>query len=269
MNKVDFWDRLIEEVTPFLTIGKELMEEITDSLEQNNIELTHLADYESLPPTIKSSIGEILNKALNSIEQSDQITQLIQSKDVYIALVEMLEKEIKKPNNNSKLIKSVLIQQMQEVIKVSVTTTVMNLNDWKGYIDSLKETQEIEHPIEYVYHKLRNQGVPKDKIEIQNFFYNKYSWSEIESLLAEAKEYLDLANEHRNTTQKKGQGMTRFILDFILKWQNEGYMKNVQSIYPFIHCLEEYWNCQINLGTRQGVERSYKQRTIFKGQLIR
>lgn len=269
MNKIDILDRLIEDITPFLTIGKQLLEDITSRLEQSNLDLDHLADYESLSPTIKKTIEEVLTDALTSIEQTDNITHLIQSKDVYISLVEILEEEIKKQSNNKRLIKSVLIQQMQEVINASISTATMNLNDWKAYIDSLKEAQEVEHPIEHVYHKLRNQGVPKEKVEIQSFFYNKYSWTEIESLLTEAKEYLDLANEHRNTTQKKGQGMTRLILDFILKWQHEGYMKNVHTIYPFIQCLEQYWNCQINLGTRQGLERSYKQRTMFNGQLIK
>lgn len=269
MNKDDFWDKLAEEVTPFLTIGKQLLEEVTDSLEKANINIEYLVDYGSLSPTVKKAMKEILNNALNRVEQTDKITHLIESRDIYISLVELLEKEIKKLSNNERLIKSILIQQMQEVMNASMATSTMNLNDWKTFINSLKETQEIEHPIEYVYHKLRNQGIPKEKVEIQSFFFNKHPWTEIERLLTEAKEYLNLANEHRNTTQKKGQGMTKLILDFILKWQKEGYMKNVHSIYPFVQCLEQHWNYEIYLGTRQGLERNYKQRALFNGQLIK
>ncbi len=260
MNKIDFWDSLINDVTPFLEIGKQLLDDINNAVTIANIDYVHFTDYTCLPTSLKDSIGLAIQKVISKAANVNKLSLLIQSKDIYISVIKMLEVEFINSKKDDKLIRSVLITQIQNVMNASISASTMNLNDWKIYIDSIKETQDIDYPIEYAYRKLCKQDLLKEKVEIKNFFYNIHPWPEIEKLLSEAKESLCLANEHRNTTSKRGQGTTRLIIDFIFKWQTNGYMKNVHRIYPFIQCLNEYWNNELNLGTRQGVERSYKQR---------
>lgn len=260
MNKIDFWNSLINDVTPFLEIGKQLLDDINNAITTSKIDLEHFKDYTCLPPSLKKTIGLTIQKVISTTANANKVSLLIQSKDIYISVIEILESEFRKLGKDNKLVKSILITQIQDIMNASISTSTMNFNDWKAYIDSTKEAQGIDYPIEHAYHKLRNQELFKKKVEIKSFFYNIHPWPDIEKLLSEAKDNLRLANEHRNTTQKRGQGMTRLIIDFILKWQTNGYMKNVHRIYPFIQCLNEYWNGELNLGTRQGLERNYQQR---------
>lgn len=256
----DFWEHLITKIEPIMYVGENLMEETTLLIEKYQIGLTSITDWKSLPIGFRNELQSCIRSLTEHISAIPLIGGLLEADVVYLCVFEELEIQFSRLDKNDVAARTYLLHLMEEVMDSSISTGTMKLSDWHGLLEKRKKATRVENAGEYVYKKLCAEYDAREKMCVYDFFYNKTSQAEIDGLLCKAKDSLLLAFAHRGKTKKRGQGMSRFIIDCIHQWQNAELMKPLKSVFPFCQCLQQYWNNEINLGTRQGLEATYKQR---------
>lgn len=257
----NYWEHLIQEIEPMMNIGESILEETMTLVEKYHIDLSAEAEWEKLSDSFKDELQSCISSKTHTMPNNILFNEFVRSSSMFQMVVDKLEVQYSKLKKNDTSARSLLQNLMQEVMSTSIALNIMSLEDWHEIIMSKKESYQVDDVTGYVYKKLSDLLKPKEEICIYDFFYNKTKQDEIDKLLNEAKCCLLLAFTHRELTKKRGQGMSRFIIDYIHKWQNEGLMKPLKSIFPFCLCLQQYWNNEINLGTRQGLEAIYKQKS--------
>lgn len=253
-----FWEHLVEEIEPLMQLGESLINETLPLVDKYNVDLNSV-DWEELPATLQNEIRSCIVSLTDDIPDGS-LFSLLQTDVLYQSVFEKLEAQYARLDKKDISSRTFLLHLMEEVMGSSISPGTMKLSDWHELLEKRKETSRVENAGEYVYKKLCIVLQSADKINIYDFFYNKTSPEEIDRLLGETKDSLLLASTHRRQTKKRGQGMSRFIINCIHSWQDEGLMKPLKSIFPFCQCLQTYWKDEINLGTRQGLEATYKQR---------
>lgn len=255
-----FWSNLIKKIEPMMCIGQSLLEEIVSLVEKYHIDLNSEIEWEELPIDFKSSLQTSISTKLNAIPCELILDEYMRAGNIFLVVVDMLETQHAKVKKINTTARSFLQNLIYEVMNVSITSKAMNLEDWRESIRSKKEAYQVDDVIEYAYKKLSDQFKQQVEISIYDFFYNKTSPEDIDKLLSQARDSILLAFTQRGLTGKRGHGMSRFIIDYIHRWQDDGLMKPLKSIFPFCQCLQLHWDNNINLGTRQGLEVMYKQR---------
>lgn len=265
MNYMDiehsnFWENLVKEIEPIMDVGEDLLEETISLVERYHIDLSSELNWDELPDAFKNALQVSISNNLNTMSNDLMLNEFIRSGSMFQTVVDMLEVQHSKLERNDTTARSFLQNLIREVMSVSISSKAMNLDNWSEIISNKKEAYQVDDVTEHAYKKIANQLKPRMEICIYDFFYNKYSPDEIDKWLGETKNNLLLASIHREHTKKRGQGMSRFIIDYIHHWQDAELMKPMRSVFPFCQCLQQYWNNEINLGTRQGLEALYKQR---------
>ena len=262
MNNIEysaFWEHLVEEIEPLMQLGESLINETLPLIEKYNVDLNSVMDWEELPATLQNEIRSCIVSLTDDMPDSS-LFSLLQTDVLYQNVFEKLEAQYARLDKKDISSRTFLLHLMEEVMNCSISSGAMKLSDWQELFENRKEASRVENAGEYVYKKLCIVLQPAGKLNIYDFFYNKTLPEEIDRLLGETKDSLLLAATHRGQTKKCGQGMSRFIIDCIHRWQDEELMKPLKSVFPFCQCLQTYWNNEINLGTRQGLEATYKQR---------
>lgn len=255
-----FWEHLAEEIEPLMQIGETLLNEALLSVEKYGIDLVAETDWEKLPAAFQDELRSRIISLVNNMPTFSLPVRLLQNGGLYQSIFENLEVQYDRLDRKDASARTFLLNLMEEVMSGSIASGAMQLSNWYKLLEKRKEASRVENVGEYVYKKLCAALLPGETVSIYDFFYNKTSTNEIDRLLNEARDSLLLASTHRGQTKKRGQGMSRFIIDCIHRWQDVGLMKPLKSVYPFCQCLQQYWNDEINLGTRQGLEATYKQR---------
>lgn len=255
----DFWEHLVEEIEPLMRLGESLINETQSLVEKYNVDLTSIMDWEMLPAALQNEIRSYIVSLTDDMTGSS-LLGLLQTDVLYQSIFEKLETQYARLDRKDLSSRAFLLHLMSEVMESSISSGTMKLSDWHELLEERKEASRVENVGEYVYKKLCIVLRPEKQISIYDFFYNKTSLEDIDRLLCETKDSLLLASMHRRQTKKYGQGMSRLIIDCIYRWQDDGLMKPLKSVFPFCQCLQTYWNDEINLGTRQGLEATYKQR---------
>lgn len=256
----DFWEHLIKKIEPIMCVGENLVEETTLLAEKYHIDLTLITDWKDLPVGLRTELQSCIGSLTEHIPAIPMIGGLLETEVVYLCVFEELEIQFSRLDKQDVAARAYLLQLMEEVMDGSISTGMVKLSDWQRVLEKRKEAARVENAGEYVYKKLCAEYDAREKMRVYDFFYNKTSQAEIDELLGKAKDSLLLASAHRGQTKKRGQGMSRFIIDCIHQWQDAELMKPLKSVFPFCQCLQQYWNNEINLGTRQGLEATYKQR---------
>lgn len=259
IKDLDFWEYLVEKIEPLMQLGESLINETLPLVEKYNVDLTSMTDWEELPAALQNEIRSCIVSLTDNMSDSS-LFRLLQADVLYQSLFEKLEVQYARLDKKDISSRTFLLHLIEEVMDSSISSGTMKLSDWRELLDKRKEAFCVENVGEYVYKRLCIVLQPVGKIRIYDFFYNKTSSEEIDRLLEETRNSLLLAATHRGQTKKRGQGMSRFIIDCIHRWQDEELMKPLKSVFPFCQCLQTYWNDEINLGTRQGLEATYKQR---------
>lgn len=255
-----FWEHLANEIEPLMQIGELLINETLPLLEKYQIDSASITDWEGLPVSFQNEIRSCIVALMDKIPDKSLMGEILQSDVLYQKVFEMLEAQYARLDKRDVSARTFLLHLMEEVMNGSIESGTMYLSDWHELFEKRKEASRVENVGEYVYKKLSLALCPEKKMSVYDFFFNKTSRSEIDKLLEETKNSLLLASNHRGQTKKRGQGMSRFIVDCIFSWQDAGLVKPLKSVFPFCHCLQDYWNNEVNLGTRQGLEATYKQR---------
>ncbi len=260
MRQFTISEHLVEEIEPMLIIAESLMEKVISLVEKYHINIDSTLEWEKLPSAFQDELQMYILSEVNKIPTVSLLNEFIRSGSLYQIVFDKLEVQYSKINKNNTSYRSFIQHLMEDVMKISVTSEAMSMDDWHKIIEDKKEAYRIDDVAEHVYKKMLVTFRTKKEICIYDFFYNKTSSAELDKLLRETKDSLLLAFTHRELTKKRGQGMSRFIIDCVHQWQDTGLMKPLKSVYPFCQCLQQYWDNEINLGTRQGLEATYKQR---------
>lgn len=255
-----FWEHLAEEIEPLMQIGETLLNEALLSVEKYGIDLVTETDWEKLPDAFQDELRSHIISLVNNMPAFSLPVGLLQDGGLYQSIFENLEVQYDRLDKKDASARTFLLNLMEEVMNGSIASGAMRLSDWHKLLEKRKEASRVKNVGEYVYKKLCTALLPEQTMDIYDFFYNRTSDDEIDQLLNEARDSLLLALTHRRQTKKRGQGMSRVIIDYIHRWQDAGLMKPLKSVYHFCQCLQRYWNNEINLGTRQGLEATYKQR---------
>ena len=150
------------------------------------------------------------------------------------------------------------MQITQAIIVSSITQEPFTLKVWKSFVPYLDpRLQDIFQSI-IDHSELIVMGLTGNTV--YHFFNRQIATGEIDVLLAQCHAALLAAEKRRRFSGKRGQGHTKLIIDQILYWQEMGYMQHVDTITPFIRCLEAHWHHEFRLGSRQGIERMYKKK---------
>lgn len=260
MKEGSYWEHLVESIEPMMRVGEILLGEVASLAGEYGIDLNSEVNWEEVPADFRERLQGCVVSEMKGISDIPVLGDLLKSGDLYQMVFEQLEVQYARLEKRDVSARAFLQQLMQEVMNVSISTGKMSLADWHGMIEGRKEASKVEDVAEYVYKKLCAAHQVAEKESIYDYFYNNSSPDEIDRLLGEAKESLTLASAHRGMTKKRGQGMSRLIINYIHQWQERKLMKPMKSVFPFCQCLQQYWNDTINLGTRQGLEATYKLR---------
>jgi len=252
----DFWDELMVQLQPILEMGEQLLEAVESLCQNYQTNLNLDLDFEDLPVSLQKKLKSVIEKI---IDNSTSFS-FIESKDLYQAMIEQLNILYQKNNYISYSVRYSLLHLMQEIMQVSIEHKVMELSDWKNYLEQRSEFRKIKDGVEYVFKKVSISSTSSETYSIYDFFYNNHSTEEIDILLNQTKDSLLLIQKHRNITGKRGQGLSRNLINIIHRWQETGIMKPMKSVFPFCQLLRQHWNDEINLGSRQGLEATYKIR---------
>ncbi|MDD3038064.1 hypothetical protein [Bacteroides sp.] len=255
-----YWENLIREIEPMLQSGEGLVKKAMPLIQKYHIELETPKAYEEMPPAFQEELQAAILSIADGMPEVSPLVSLTGETGVFQTVFEKLD-DLHQGMERSDISGRSFIQQlMQEVMTTSVVTSAMELTDWNQFVERRKEACRIMDAAEHIYKKVASEIGSQEKLCVYEFFYNKLSQEQIDLLLLEAKESLSLSAVCRGLTKKRGQGMTRSIIGFIQRWQDTGVMKPMKSVYPFCQCLQQSWNNEINLGSRQGLEATYKQR---------
>lgn len=260
ITHIDFWEHLVEEIAPLLQISKSLIDESLHLVKKHHIDLSLEMDWEKLPSAFREELRLCIVSKISDKDYTSLSFAFLQKDVMYRSLFEKLEAQYARLDKKEVSARALLLNLMQEIMNDSIDSNAMKLSTWHDLFEQRKEVNQIANVDEYVYKKLCARLGPKEEMSIYDFFYNMTSPNEIDKLLNEVKDSLLLASIHRGQTKKRGQGLSRFIIDYVHHWQDVGLMKPLKSVYPFCQCLQRYWNDEINLGTRQGLEATYKQK---------
>jgi hypothetical protein len=258
-NNNDFWDKLVNELQPILTMSEQLMTAMESLCLNHQVDLKIPIVFEDMSPSLQEELGTIIEKTINDFG-SFSLTPYIDSQFLYLSMIGQLNTYYQKPNRIDNSTRFFVLNLMEEVMRVSIENRVMDLSDWENYLAQCKEVTKIKNAIGYVYKRVSLDKSFQSSYCIYDFFYNDHSIQDINQLLNQAKESLLLAQNHRNITQKRGQGLSRHIINIVHRWQDAGIVKPMKSVFPFCQLLQKHWNGIINLGSRQGLEATYKQR---------
>lgn len=256
----DYWEHLAKTIEPVMQLGELLVEGVRPIANEFGVELDSVMKPEDVPTDLRERLQAYIVAEMDGISEIPMLGELLKSGDLYQTVFEQLEVQYGRLDKRDVSARAFLQQLMQEVMDVSISTGKMSLVDWHGMIEGRKEARKVEDVAEYVYKKQCATLQMARKSSVYDFFYNSSSSDEIDRLLSEAKDSLMLASSYRGMTKKRGQGMSRLIIDYIYQWQERKLMKPMKSVFPFCQCLERYWDGAINLGTRQGLEATYKLR---------
>ena len=256
-EQLSYWEDLLKEIEPMMHVGETLLERTLGIVDKYHVDLTSEVNWEKLPESFKDELQSCVSSEMNVIPCGRLLNEFLHSDCLFQKLVDMIEMQYYQLERDDTSTRSFLQYLMQEVMNTSITLNEMNIEDWHKIIKNKKEACQVDDITEHAYKKL--SILLKGDVCIYDFFYNKTKPGDIDKLLSEAKDSLLLAFTYRGLTKKRGQGMSRFIVDYICRWQNEGLMKPLRNVFPFCHCLQQYWNNEVNLGTRQGLEAIYKQ----------
>lgn len=255
----DFWDKLINELQPVLEMGQELVFAVESLCLNHQIDLSLPVATESISPSLQKELRTVIERIIDT-SGSFSLSPFIKSHSLYLSMIGQLDACYQKLNRNDNSARYFILNLMEEIICVSIENKVMKLSDWKKYLEQCRETTKIKDAIGHVFKRVSLDKAYRNSCCVYDFFYNDHSPEEIDRFLNQAKESLLLAQKHRNTTKKRGQGLSRHVISFVHHWQDVGAMKPMKSVFPFCQLLQKYWDEKINLGSRQGLEASYKQR---------
>lgn len=260
MEQSTFWEHLAEEIGPIMRIGESLINMSLPLFEKYHVDLNSSTSWERLPVELQNEIMSCILAMTNEMPNNATLDMLLSAGTLYQSIFETLEIQYARLDKKDASTRTFILHLMEEIMSNSISSGTMDISDWREFLEKRKESLCVQNPGEYVYKKLYHTLYKEKKVSIYDFFFNRTSLKDIDKLLAETKDSLLLALLHREQTKKRGQGMSRFIIDCIHQWQDAGLMKPLKSVFPFCQCLQGYWNNEINLGTRQGLEAIYKQR---------
>lgn len=260
MEQSTFWEHLAEEIGPIMQIGESLINVTWPLFEKYHVDLNSSTSWERLPVELQNEIRSCIVAMTNEMPNITIVGMLLRAGTLYQSIFETLEFQYARLDKKDASTRTFILHLMEEIMYNSISSGTMDISDWRELLEKRKESLYVQNAGEYVYKKLYHTFCKEKKVSIYDFFYNRTSPKEIDKLLAETKNNLLLALLHREQTKKRGQGMSRFIIDCIHQWQEAELMKPLKSVFPFCQCLQGYWNNEINLGTRQGLEATYKQR---------
>lgn len=261
IENVTFWEHLAEDLAPVMRVGETLINKTLSLIEKHDVDIVSITDWKELPASFQNEIKSCITTLTGDIFNiSSSLGAVLQTEVLYQSAFETLEMQYAKLDKRDMSARSFILYLMEEIMQGSISSGIMALSDWHDLLEKRKEALRVDNVGEYVYKKLRNVLILEEKLNIYDFFYNNTSPEEIDKLLDETKGRLLLAYAQRGQTKKRGQGMSRYIVDCIHHWQAMKLLKPLKSIFPFCECLQVYWNNEINLGTRQGLEATYKQR---------
>lgn len=258
MTTDKYWEHLMQEIQPLLCIGKELAERLAPLPESN--EQTTEDDRDKMDNGMQEEVMQILNESVMRIGEVSSLSCLLGKKETFLAAFEQLDALLHRLARNDASARQFIQELMQEVITTSIDNRILTLEEWGFIIKERTETMRTANAAEYAYKQVFHRLNKPCTLSVYDFFYNKTPTTDIDHLLKEAKEKLSFASECRQRTQKRGQGLSRCIVDYIHTWQDQGLMKPLKAAYPFCECLQKHWGNAINLGSRQGIEVIYKQR---------
>lgn len=256
----NYWEHLAESIEPMVRVGEALLGEVVSLAGEYGIDMDSEMKPEDVPTDLRERLQMHIVAEMDDILEIPMLGELLKSGDLYQTVFEQLEVQYARLEKRDVSARGFLQRLMQVVMDVSISTGKMSLADWHGMIEGRKEARKVEDVAEYVYKKQCATLQAAQKSSVYDFFYNSSSPDEIDRLLSEAKESLTLASAHRGMTKKRGQGMSRLIINYIHQWQERKLMKPMKSVFPFCQCLQRHWDGAINLGTRQGLEATYKLR---------
>lgn len=260
IENVTFWEHLADDLAPMMQVGESLINETLSLIEKYDVDIVSITDWKELPATFQNEIRACIANVSDDIFDISSLGAVLQTDVLYQSVFETLETQYARLDKKDMSARSFLLYLMEEIMQGSISTGIMSLSDWHDLLEKRKETLRVDDVGEYVYKKMCNVLIPEEKLNIYDFFYNNIAPAEIDKLLDETKDSLLLASAQRGQTKKRGQGMSRFIIDCIHHWQAAKLLKPLKSIFPFCQCLQAHWNNEINLGTRQGLEATYKQK---------
>lgn len=255
-----YWEHLAKTIEPMMQMGELLVADVRLLAEEFGVDMDSEIKPEDVPTNLRERLRECIVAKMDGKLEIPMLGELLKSGDLYQSVFEQLEVQHGRLDRRDVSARAFVQELMQEVMDVSIETGKMSIADWHGIIERRKAASRVEDVAEYVYKKFCAALQVSQDDSIYDFFYNSSSPDEIDRLLGEARESLMLASVYRGMTKKRGQGMSRFIIDYIHQWQERKLMKPMKSVFPFCQCLQRHWNDEINLGTRQGLEATYKLR---------
>ena len=263
MNKTIFcslpWQELVDTCQRMETPWKDGAEEVMLRLKDLGLDEMALGGDGHIPEETLRAISGVFEDVFQKTEKLEYQQKVYLRFGIFRSIVGIFLQKISAFKGEDRVEEGLRLMQItQAIIVSSITQEPFTLKVWKSFVPYLDpRLQDIFQSI-IGHSELIVMGLTGNTV--YRFFNRQIAIGEIDGLLAQCHAALLAAEKRRRFSGKRGQGHTRLIIDQILRWQELGYMQHVDTITPFIRCLEAHWHHEFRLGSRQGIERMYKMK---------
>lgn len=220
-----------------------------------------LSKEETLAVDTIEKISKVFDEVFDDTDKMDYYLKMYSRFSVYHSLVGIFVEEILQTPDYESEIVDALSRISQSIIVRSIRQSPYTIEMWRQMSGFMIEEarpvyEEILDKVEYAVMTITGNTV-------YSFFEDHYPKSEIDVLLSIAYKAVQVEEEQRQYTSRHGNGHSKTILHYVSLWQDNGRMKVIPRIMPFLVCLEAHWQHAFKLGCRQGVERMYAKQSMF------
>ena len=253
------WQELVDTCKRMETPWRDGAEEVMLRLKDLGLDEMDLGRDNHIPEETLRAISGVFEDVFQKTEKLEYQQRVYLRFGIFRSIVGIFLQKISAFNGEDRVEEMQRLMQItQAIIVSSITQEPFTLKVWKSFVPYLDlRLQNIFQTIidhsELIVMCLAGNTV-------YHFFNRQISTEKIDGLLAQCHAALLAAEKRRQFSGKRGQGHTKLIIGKILHWQDMGFMLHVETITPFIRCLEAHWHHEFRLGSRQGAERMYKNK---------
>jgi len=253
------WQAILEASRRKETPWTDVSYSILSSIERINLDGKDLGTPHSLPQETVEKISHLLDVELQHVSAMPYYLKISMRFTIFQSLVGVLIRQILEMDRRQEEGKEALMQLTQAIMLYSVRQIPFTVDLWRNMTPQL--ILEARPVYEEIIRRMEESIRAITGNSVYDFFTGSCTRHEVDKLLEKAHEAIIAEDKLRQFSANHNEGHTKLILSFVKQWQDDYQLRKMDTISPFLRCLEALWR-PIKLGCRQGAERAYKSRCL-------
>lgn len=244
--------------TPWVDVSTAILE----SIEALNLDLEEMGIGGQMPMPTIDKIGKLFDQFILDTEREQYYMKMSIRFSVFQSIVGVIIRQAMQLPDNRKDERQVLMQLAHAIIVRSVQQVPFTIDEWKKLAGKI--APEAHVMLFEILCRVEETIMIMTGNTVYSYFDSTCSKEEVDVMLDKAKAAVEAAEKVRALGPRHGDGHSKLILQYVILWQEDDRMKKVTRIMPFLQCLKAHWHTDISLGCRQGVEKMYAKKTLFR-----